>query len=255
LIHNPQAVESLSARGLQVADSIDKITGTVVFRSHGVPIETQKQAEAHGLQIIDATCPLVKVPQNFARKLEQGGYFVFIVGDASHPEVIGVRSYVSDEGGMVVKSAADVDAWLAGREPSEKPAKVGVICQTTLKKSLFDEVVGRCRELFSEVKVHNTICSATRDRQEAATELASEVECMIVIGGRNSSNTQKLFEICQSLSKYAFLVEDETELRADWFAGVNSVGITAGASTPIELLDTVSKKIEEFSLDARSRIS
>lgn len=233
LIHNPQAVEELASRGLTVAGDLKEIeNGTVVFRSHGVTIETQKAAQAKGLNIVDATCPLVKVPQNFAKKLSQNGYFVVIVGDAKHPEILGVKSYVENGEVAVIKDESEVAA-LPQKE------KVGIICQTTLKKSTLDAVVEKCKEKFNEVKLHNTICSATKDRQEAAFELAEKVQCMIVIGGRNSSNTQKLYEISLKKAGKAHLIETETEINPEWFVGLESVGITAGASTPHKLIEKV----------------
>jgi len=239
LIHNPQAVADLSSRGLKVAEDINNIEGTVVFRSHGVTLQVQEKAKDKGLKIVDATCPLVKVPQNFAKKLSQNGYFVIIVGDANHPEIKGVRSYVPNDEVAVIKSADEV-ANLPER------AKVGVICQTTLKRKVLDLVVEKCKEKFAEVKLHNTICSATKDRQEAAHELAANVDCMVVIGGRNSSNTQKLYDICSELSQKAYLVETEAELKSEWFSGFKSIGVTAGASTPHVLIDKVRSRIAEI---------
>ena len=232
IIHNPQTVENLSSRGLKVAKNIAEAEGTVVFRSHGVSLQTQREAAAKGLKIVDATCPLVKVPQNFARKLSAAGYFVVLVGDELHPEIDGVKSYVENGEIAVIRGASDVES-LPAKE------KVGIICQTTLKKSVFDEVVDACKKKFPEVKVHNTICSATKDRQEAAYELAREVDCMVVIGGRNSSNTQKLFDICKELTPDTYLVETPDEIKKSWFESVTSVGITAGASTPQKLIEDV----------------
>jgi 4-hydroxy-3-methylbut-2-enyl diphosphate reductase len=239
LIHNPQTVEDLSKSGLSIAQDIDQISGTVIFRSHGVTTEVQKAAIDKGLKVVDATCPLVKVPQNFARKLSEAGYFVIIVGDKDHPEIQGVKSYASNGQVAVLKSASEV-ASLAPRE------KVGVICQTTLKKSLFLEVVEECQRRFKEVKIHNTICSATRDRQEAAEILAAQVDCVIVIGGRGSSNTQKLFDISSQIAPRAFLVETELEIDVTWFQGIKRVGLTAGASTPHALIDRVRTRIQEM---------
>lgn len=239
LIHNPQSVKDLSDRGLNVAKSLDEVEGTVVFRSHGVTVEVQKQAQEKNLKIIDATCPLVKVPQNFAKKLSQNGYFVVIVGDKDHPEVQGVKSYVENGEVMVVKGPEEVDSL------PERP-KVGVISQTTLKKKVFLDVVEKCQSRFKEVKVHNTICSATKDRQEAALELAQSVECVVVIGGRNSSNTQKLYDICRDNTAHAYLIEEETELKSEWFKDIKKIGITAGASTPHALISKVQDSISKL---------
>jgi (E)-4-hydroxy-3-methyl-but-2-enyl pyrophosphate reductase len=239
LIHNPQAVEELRQKGMAVAQTVDDITGTVVFRSHGVTTEVQKKAKEKGLNIVDATCPLVKVPQNFARKLSQDGYFVVIVGDENHPEIQGVKSYVVGDKVAVVKDAGEVEGLPHGE-------KVGVISQTTLKRKIFNEVVEECKGRFQEVKVHNTICGATKDRQDAAYELAKQVECVVVIGGRNSSNTQKLYDICHEVTGKAHLIEGRQELDPDWFQGVKKIGITAGASTPHVVIEDVRQAIGQI---------
>ncbi len=241
LIHNPQTVKDLSDRGLNVAKSLDEVQGTVVFRSHGVTIDVQREAQGRNLKIIDATCPLVKVPQNFAKKLSQNGYFVVIVGDKDHPEIQGVRSYVDNDDVAIIKGPEDVASL-------PYKARVGVISQTTLKKKVFLDVVEKCQARFQEVKVHNTICSATKDRQEAALELAQNVECVIVIGGRNSSNTQKLYDICRENSSQAYLIEGEDELQSEWFKGFKKIGITAGASTPHALIKKVQDSISRIAL-------
>ena len=236
LIHNPQTVETLSSRGLRVAKNIEEIEGTVVFRSHGVTVDVQKSATQKGLKIVDATCPLVKVPQKLAQKLSEAGYFVVLVGDKNHPEVQGVQSYVTNKEVAVVKGPEEIP-FLPQKD------KVGVICQTTLKKSVFLEVVAECQKRFPEVKIHNTICSATKDRQDAAYELAGQVDCVVVIGGRNSSNTQKLYDICNDLTSQAHLIETDDEIQAVWFEGIKKIGITAGASTPHALIDRVRERI------------
>jgi (E)-4-hydroxy-3-methyl-but-2-enyl pyrophosphate reductase len=239
LIHNPQAVASLEERGLKKVDSLSKAQGVIVFRSHGVPLEVSREAQTQGLKVIDATCPLVKVPQNFARKLSQSGHFVVIVGDQDHPEVKGVRSFVENGRVTVLKDASEID-----KVPADLD-KLGVISQTTLKKSVFLDVVEKLQERFKEVKVHNTICSATKDRQEAALELADATDCVVVIGGRNSSNTQKLYDIARA-STTAYLIETESELDPQWFHSKKTIGITAGASTPHFLIDKVRSKIAEL---------
>ena len=199
-------------------------------------MDVQKSATQKGLKIVDATCPLVKVPQKLAQKLSEAGYFVVLVGDKNHPEVQGVQSYVTNKEVAVVKGPEEIP-FLPQKD------KVGVISQTTLKKSVFLEVVAECQKRFPEVKIHNTICSATKDRQDAAYELAGQVDCVVVIGGRNSSNTQKLYDICNDLTSQAPLIETDDEIQAVWFEGIKKIGITAGASTPHALIDRVRERI------------
>lgn len=238
LIHNPQTVQAMSDRGLKVVDKIEDAQARIVFRSHGVTKEVEQKAKSLGLEIIDATCPLVKVPQKFAQKLSEQGYYVVIVGDKNHPEVQGVRSYITNSNGQVIGGVEEVE----NLPPAEK---VGVICQTTLKRSLLDAVVEKLKTKYTEVKVQNTICSATRERQDAALELATEMDVVVVIGGRNSSNTHKLFDICNTHSK-AYLIETQGELRPEWFADAQKIGVTAGASTPLTLLGSVRDTIAQI---------
>jgi len=242
LIHNPQKVEELNKKGLGIAQNIDEIPEgtTVVFRSHGVPLSTQGAAQKRGLKVIDATCPLVKVPQNFARKLSDTGHFVVIVGDVQHPEIRGVKSYVKNDEGVVIKGVEEIE-----KIPSDKQ-KVGVICQTTLKASVYQAVVEELKKRFPEVKAHNTICSATRDRQAAAHDLAPQVDVVVVIGGKASSNTQKLLDICRSLCSRSHLVETPEDLKQEWFEGAEIVGLTAGASTPHSMIYAVRDRIAQF---------
>lgn len=238
LIHNPQVVASLEERG---ADAVDDgaIRGLpagdrLVLRSHGVVPEVADEAAAAGLEVVDATCPYVKKVHRAAQRLAAEGYEVVVVGQAGHPEVEGILGHAP--GAHVVGSAADARALPDAR-------RVGVVVQTTTEKGLLDEVVSELLARFGEVRVHNTICEATRERQEAAARLADSVDAMVVIGGKNSANTTRLAEICAGRVPTCH-VESASELDPAFLAGADTVGVTAGASTPATQIHEVVEALE-----------
>jgi len=239
LIHNPQAVESLKELGVKVKERVESIPrGTVIFRSHGVSLRDLQKAREKKLHIIDATCPIVKKAQFFANYLHRHGYALLIVGEASHPEVEAIRSYL-DEGVAViddVKKVQELGPW----------DKLGIIAQTTQSFSLFKEIVAACLERAREVRVFNTICHATMIRQKEALEIAKKVDCMIVVGGYNSGNTQRLAAICRDIQPHTYHIETAQELRSRWLSGREKIGLTAGASTPSWIIKEVELKIRRL---------
>jgi len=239
LIHNPQAVEFLEGLGVKVRGRIEHIPrGTVIFRSHGVSLKDLMRARKKRLRIIDATCPIVKRAQLFAKYLYRHGYALLIVGDAQHPEVEAIRSYIQ-KGVDVVE---DVEA-VQGLGPWEK---LGIIAQTTQSFGLFKEVVAICLERAKELRVFNTICHATTIRQMEAVEIAKEVDCMIVIGGYNSGNTQRLAAICRDIQPHTYHIETSQELHPKWLARREKIGLTAGASTPSWIIKEVELKVRHL---------
>jgi 4-hydroxy-3-methylbut-2-enyl diphosphate reductase len=239
LIHNPQAVKFLEELGVKVKNRIENIPkGTVIFRSHGVSLRDLKKAREKRLHIIDATCPIVKKAQFFAKFLYRHGYTVLIVGDPHHPEVEAIQSDIKDGVEVVedVKGVQRLGPW----------EKLGIIAQTTQSFHLFKEVVTISLEKAKEVRVFNTICHATTIRQQEAVEIAKKVECMIVIGGYNSGNTQRLAAICREIQPYTYTIETFKELNPKWLAGREKIGITAGASTPLWIIEEVEEKIKTF---------
>ncbi len=232
LIHNPQVVKQLGEAGVIVKEGIEDIAeGTVIFRSHGVPLHLAEEAREKGLQIVDATCPFVKRAHKFARILSRQGYLVIVVGDKSHPEVKGLKSYVEGEA-MVVSSAGELADW-------EGRGKVGVVAQTTQSLENFREVVAICLEKAGEIRAYNTICDAMALRQREALDLAHRVDCMIVIGGHKSANTKRLAEICRSILGNTHHVEGVEELNPSWFRGKGRIGIIGGASTPNWVIEEI----------------
>ena len=239
LIHNPGVVRDLRDSGIFVAESLDDVDdGTVIIRSHGVTPDVYEEVERRGLPMLDATCPHVARAQRAAAELAKDGCRVIVVGEEGHPEVEGLKAYARREGKKadVVSSPDDV--------PQDLRDPIGVVVQTTQRRENLDAVVDRIREQGIEPIVKRTICSATRQRQDAAAALASQVDAMVVIGGRNSSNTTRLAEICAAGCPRAYHVESVDEIDPAWFAGCETVGVTAGASTPETQIRNVVERLE-----------
>ena len=241
LIHNPLVAEELLERGIGMAETVaDADAGTLVIRAHGVAPAVIEEAETAGLSIIDATCPFVKRVHDAADKLVADSYQVIILGESGHPEVEGIRGHAS-EGALVIGSAEELSRVKLGR-------RVGLVVQTTQTQERLREVVDYLLPRVSEIKVYNTICAATRERQEAASELAAQCDAMIVIGGRNSGNTRRLAEICTAACANTHHIVSADELDAVWFAGCEHIGVTAGASTPAHHIEHVVAAIKKFTV-------
>ena len=226
LIHNPQVVAQLAERGIRAVESPEQaVEGSVIIRSHGVTPQVRREIEARGLPVVDATCPHVARAQKAAAKLARECGRVVVVGEAGHPEVEGLVAYAREAGGEVL---------VAGRAAD---------MQTTQTREAFEEVLAALRNRGVECVVKDTVCLATRERQESAAALAREVDAMIVIGGRNSSNTTRLAEICSSVCGNTHHIERASELDPVWFDRCTEVGITAGASTPEDQIAAVEARI------------
>jgi len=239
LIHNPQAVDFLESLGVRRRDRMEEIPGgTVIFRSHGVSLHDLTGAKEKKLRIIDATCPIVKKAHYYAKFLQRHQYALLIVGDARHPEVEAIRSYL-EEGVEVIDRAEKV-------ERSGPWEKLGIIAQTTQSFSLLQEVVARGLERAKEVRAFNTICHATTVRQREAVEIARKVDCMIVIGGHNSGNTQRLASICREIQPATLHIETARELDPEKLLEKKRIGLTAGASTPHWIIEEVEAEVQRL---------
>lgn len=225
LIHNPLVVNDLESIGVGTASNVSEVEeGTLIIRAHGVVPSVVEDARTRGLDVLDATCPYVKKVHNAAERLVREGYQLIVVGESGHPEVEGIMGHAGDDA-HVVSVPGDLDAIDLSR-------KVGVVVQTTQTPGALADVVAELSKRTMDLRVINTICSATQERQDSAAELARRVDAMIVIGGKNSGNTRRLAEICTAACPKTHHIEDASEIEAAWFDGVSHIGVTAGASTP-----------------------
>ncbi len=239
LIHNQNEIDRLKNNfNVDLYHSLDEVktNDTVIIRTHGIPKNDLKELRAKDAKIINATCPFVTTPQQIVKKMTEDGYCVVIFGDVEHPEVKGVMSYGEDNI-TVVLNAKELENVIFKKE------KIATVAQTTRKKEEYLEIVNYLVLRHKEVRVFNTICDATFENQDAARTLSKEVDVMLVIGGKNSSNTKQLFTICEENTK-SYLVEDEYDLKEEWFIGKKLCGITAGASTPDWIIQNIINRLK-----------
>ncbi len=239
LIHNKQEMQRLAHEGVVAIESPVQITRgeTAVIRAHGVTPEVQKELEENASKVVDATCPFVTRVQKLAARAAAANRHVVIVGAPDHPEMIGVKGYAPDHA-FIIRDESEIDTLPRLRRPL-------VVSQTTIKsKTFFDTAEAVKTKTDDEVEIVNTICSATRDRQEAARALAGMVDAFYIIGGRHSSNSVKLLAVCKEQCEKSFLIETEEEIDPADLMGAEKVGVTAGASTPEWLIQKVVKHLE-----------
>lgn len=241
LIHNRQVVSELSAKGLNVSNGLKKIKkGTIVIRSHGIAPGVLENIKNKNLEIINATCPFVKNAQLLAKKLSEQGYKVIIIGDKGHPEVKALRSFSGDKTSVV---AGKTDA----KKLKLKGGKIGVIAQTTQSPGNFLEIISELmKKDFNELRIFNTICRDANMRQESTKRYSATNDLVIVVGGKNSANTRRLYEICRSMGTQAHHIEAGREVRNEWLRGKKSIGIVSGASTPRWIVDDVVKRLQNI---------
>ncbi len=243
LVHNPQSVERLRANGVRIVerDQIDSITTpNVMITAHGAADSTRAELEARGFTVYDATCPLVVRLHKLALWLQRKGYYVAIVGQRDHVEIKGVVGNLGDC--VVVGSVDEVEA-LAGRP------RIGVVSQTTNRLEKVEVVIRAIRALpgVEEVRFIDTVCQPVKDRQRAINDLlAEDIDLGIVVGGRNSSNTRKLLDVIRDRGVEGHHIERASELREEWFHGRRHVGITAGTSTPQDVIEEVAEAVREI---------
>jgi len=239
LIHNPQEVARLASLNKKIVHSLEDVEDNrVVITAHGLDVKVMGQMKERGLEIIDTTCPLVTKIYNEGLKLESRGLQIVIIGDPKHVEVKGIASRMKNP--IIIYHEEDL-------VNVPKDSRVGVVCQSTLLMEKFDMFVNLLKARCAEVIPINTICKPTKDRQSAAATLSKQMEIMIVIGGRNSSNTHKLADTCKmNLPNDTYHIETAQEMESKWFEGKTKVGITAGASTPDYLIEEVIAKIRAY---------
>jgi (E)-4-hydroxy-3-methyl-but-2-enyl pyrophosphate reductase len=243
VVHNPQMVARLEAKGLKNAATVDEVDTEAMFvRAHGLPVEVLDQAKERGLTVIDATCPMVTKIHVQAEKLRDEGYKIVVVGDPNHPEVKGTLSHVP--GAWCITSADDVAAL-------PRASRVGVVVQSTWNGPGFTDIVRKLSEKYYEVRAINTICTDTKNRQSEVESLSREVDVMVVVGGKTSANTKHLAELAAMNGARAYHIEGPDELQADWFAAAATAGLMSGASTPGWLVDRVADRMDELAGSAR----
>ena len=239
LIHNPQEVARLENAGVRSVDSLAEVAAgqTVIIRSHGVTPEVYRQCEVRGLDVIDCTCPHVAHIHQLVSQYSEDGGAVIIVGEADHPEVVGIAGWAHGDVFILPSRETALAARLPGRAL--------VVAQTTIRRDRFEDVLAVIREKVADLTVRMTICAATSKRQQEAETLSKEADVMIVVGGRNSSNTRKLLETCRLRCERAIQVETPDDVPQGVISAEDRVAITAGASTPQWLLEQVRARIEE----------
>ncbi|HEV2707327.1 MAG TPA: 4-hydroxy-3-methylbut-2-enyl diphosphate reductase [Pyrinomonadaceae bacterium] len=252
LIHNTQEIQRLEAEGVKTIDAPSQASSeeTAVIRAHGVTPEVQRELEARAGRVIDATCPFVTKVQHLAERAARQNRDVVVVGNPDHPEMIGVKGYAPQHA-HVVRDASEV----AQLPPLHAPL---VVSQTTLKLSTFLEAAEAVRaKSDTEPQIINTICSATRDRQDAARALSGEVDAFYIIGGKHSSNSIKLLAVCKEQCPRSFLIETPDEINPEDLREAERVGVTAGASTPDWLIEQVVARLKEIgsSLEATRELT
>jgi 4-hydroxy-3-methylbut-2-enyl diphosphate reductase len=251
LVHNTHATDDLQQQGIALVDQPDRLTGlsqikggTVIFTAHGVSPQVKQRAVELGLTPVDATCSDVVRTHELVADLARKGYDVVYIGRKGHPEPEGV---VGEAPGNVylVQDPEDIDAL------ELKGDRIAVTCQTTLSVWDTEDLIGRVKDRYPQAEVHNEICRATQERQEAAVEAAKHVDLVIVVGSPRSSNSLRLVEVVKKLAnKPAYLVDSLEELDLSWFAGVKKVGVTSGASTPSQLTRRVIEYLEAVEVPA-----
>lgn len=234
IIHNPQVVEELREQNVIPVHSVDEINeGTIIIRSHGVSKDVYGEINKKGLAYIDSTCPYVKRIHKIVDEYSQKGYQVVIVGDRNHPEVQGISGWSNGEAIIIEKPEELEELSISKAKP------ICLVSQTTYREDRFESVLNALKDNHYEVEGFNTICKATSDRQQEAVKISKMVDKMIVIGGRESSNTRKLYEICKNYCKETYHIETIKDLELNKFNSNDKIGITAGASTPARIIKEV----------------
>jgi len=239
IIHNPGVVNSLDKKGIHAVDSEEDIpaNSVMVIRSHGIPPSAINRIEQKNVRIVDATCPFVKNAHKKAKLLSSEGYYVVLVGNKNHPEVIGIKEQVPSDKIMVAENIEDLETISTKR-------KIGLLIQTTQTLEKLKAMVDKALETAKEIKIINTICNTTKDRQNETARLAQKVDVMLVVGGKNSANTAHLADISRRINQRTYHIQNCCEIDRKWFAQAATVGISGGASTPHDDILEVKEYLE-----------
>ena len=238
LVHNPQVMDQLIKEGLKVVYDLSKIKeGTVITRAHGIDYSIVEEAQKRGIKIVETTCPYVLRVQRITKLLAKESYQIVVVGSAEHPEIKSLIANTPSKNVYVVKTPEEAE-----KIPGEK---IGVVAQTTESLDNFQNIVKNLIKNKPEVRAFNTICEVVRERREDLKELAKKVEAIIIVGGRNSSNTKQMVKVCQLMGVKTYFVEKEEDINYQEIKKLNSIGITGGTSTPEETIRKISKMLNK----------
>ncbi len=242
IIHNDLVMEDLKKRGLIVLDTFEELKGVrdgvVILRSHGVPPKVYNALEENGVPYVDTTCPFVRRIHEIVREESEKGSHIVIIGDPAHPEVEGIAAWAGSDVTVIPDEEASLNFQI-----QDKKQRVCIVSQTTFNCNKFQDYVENIRKKGYDIIVFNTICNATKERQKEAFEIAKRVDVMIVIGDERSSNTRKLFEICRNACADTYYIQTLDDLNMNQLRSVEAVGITAGASTPNNIIEEVQKNV------------
>ncbi len=245
LVHNKQVTKKLEEQGLIIINNIEDARENVIIRSHGVPEEIYTKAKDLNLKVVDLTCPNVLKIHNIVKEYSTKGYYVFIIGQKEHAETIGTVSYCKNNS-TILEKEEDVITAVSNFKKSNLE-KILVVSQTTFSLEKFNKIVKNIKDNINvELEIKNTICNATSVRQKETQELAKQVDLMIIIGGKHSSNTNKLYEIAKKECKNCILIETSEELIKNTIKEVRKIGIMAGASTPNESIENTVEKLNKI---------
>ena len=248
LVHNKQVTEELKRNGLNVIDKVTNAKENVIIRAHGEGQKTYTLANELGIKILDLTCPKVLKIHKIAKEYADNGYYIFLVGHEKHPETIGTISYCGNNS-KIIENYEDIEKNINDFYKSHIN-KLLVLVQTTYSLEEFDRITQKIKEELEskgiEIKIENTICNATKIRQEETEQIAKEVDAMVIIGGKHSSNTNKLYEISKKYCKESFLIENEEEIDQNIMKSFKKIGIMAGASTPKKSINSVVEKLKQL---------
>lgn len=252
IIHNNTVIEYLASLGVKNSKDLDAIEkgSWVLIRSHGITPKLRTKLNELGFNLCDATCPKVARVQSLIKSNVSLGYFVVIIGDHDHAETEGLLGY-SDDKGIVLSSTKEVQDFIKTKDSKDK---ICVVAQTTQDLELFDKLCEELRGCFTDIKIINTVCDATKKRQDEVKKVGSKCECVIVAGGKNSANTTRLYEIAQKTSKKSFHIERAEELDVSKLDDVNRVFITAGASTPKWIIHETADKIKQHYSGVKEKV-
>ncbi len=242
IVHNTHVVNDLANRGVHSVDDVSEVQGgTLIISAHGVSPSVIDEAKSRNLDVVDTTCPLVSKIHRIVKALADKNYTILLLGEKSHDEVMGVQGHAEDHIHIFHRKEE-----IAGLPPTNGP--VALVSQTTQSIKYFDEILELLIKRYPQLEVHNTICDATEKRQTSALAIAGNMDVMITVGSMSSANSRRLQEVSGGLCAASYLVDQASEVQADWFSGRERVGVTAGASTPDYLIEDVIEKLKEISL-------